>query len=175
MYTIIPYEKFESDKLTFKKKKKKEKDYIKILYRLCDVLINDIYIQSPTLICKRIGKSFNTKIKNKYMIELECPADFIDFIKKIESNIKDYYVDNVFADNNFVSIIKGNTIKVYIYKDIYTGFATYNLKNNEIFDIDSIGINKKVNLILAFNYVWMNDYNYGLSWRIIGIDELLDV
>jgi len=65
MYLTIPYSNFDSKKLSFKKKKKKDKEYIKIVYKLYNILINDIYINTPLLICKNVRKYFNTKIKNK--------------------------------------------------------------------------------------------------------------
>ena len=178
MYLSIPYKQFEIDNLSFKKKKKKDKDYIKIVYKLYNTLINDIYIITPKVICVNIRKYFNTKIKNKYSIELLCSLSFISFILEVESRIKLYYLQNINEDYNkqheHISIVNNNTININIFKDIYTGFTIYNLKNNdEKIDIENIEKNSVVKLLIAFNYIWINNYNYGLSWRVIGLERLL--
>ena len=63
MYLSIPYKQFETEKLSFKVKRKKDKEYIKIIYNIDNILINDIYIRTPVLVCKDIYKNNNTKIK----------------------------------------------------------------------------------------------------------------
>ena len=172
MYLSIPYKNFEIENLSFKKKRKKEKDFIKIVYSLNNVLINDIYIQTPIVKCNNIIKYHNTKIKNKYNVEFKCPTDFIDFLNKVEHNIQHYFENNI-NNNNHISIINNNRININIFKDIYTGFTIYDLKDSEsYYDIDKLKENDNVKLLLAFNYIWINNYNYGLSWRIIGIEYL---
>tara|TARA_B110000196_G_C20906085_1_gene548251 strand:+ start:134 stop:673 length:540 start_codon:yes stop_codon:yes gene_type:complete len=175
MYLSIPFKQFEIDKLSFKKKRKKDKEYIKIVYNLDNVLINDIYIMTPVLKCRSIKKYSNTKIKNKYNIELKCPDNFIEFLLDVEDRIKYYFCNNVNTENNHTSIINNNVININIFKDIYTGFTIYDIASkdkNDLFNIENIKENDNVKLLLAFNYIWINNYNYGLSWRIIGIEYL---
>jgi len=169
MYLSIPYKQFETEKLSFKVKRKKDKEYIKIIYNIDNILINDIYIRTPVLVCKDIYKNNNTKIKNKYNIELNCLPDFIIFLRTIEDKIKEYFEENINTENHHISIINTNSIKINIFKDIYTGFTIYDLKNiKENYNIENLKIGDEVKLLLAFNYIWINNYNYGLSWRIIG-------
>ena len=178
MYMSIPYKKFDIENISFKKKKKKDKDYIKIVYKLYNTLINDLYINTPELVCLNIKKCFNTKIKNKYSCELQCSSTFISFIANIENKIQHYYSNNIRNEHEnkheHISIINNNTIRINIFKDIYTGFTIHNLNDGDIkIDIEKIDNNIPVKLLIAFNYIWLNNYNYGLSWRIIGMERLL--
>ena len=63
MYISIPFKKFNEEKLSFKKKKKKEKDYIKIVYLENNIMINDIYIESPAVLCKDKLQCYQSKMK----------------------------------------------------------------------------------------------------------------
>jgi len=173
MYISIPFKKFNEENLSFRKKKKKEKDYIKIVYLENNIMINDIYIESPVILCKAKLECYNSKIKNKFLLKLICPKEFINKILDIETKIQSYVINNVTSNRDYTSIVdkdNKNIININLFKDIYTGFNIYN-NNKEYYPIDSIERNKRIKITLAFNYIWINDYNYGLSWRIISMWE----
>jgi hypothetical protein len=178
MYISIPFKKFNEEKLSFRKKKKKDKDYIKIVYLENNIMINDIYIESPIILCKDKLQCYQSKMKNKFLLKLICPKDFIKKILIIENKIQDYMVNNITSNRDYTSIIdrnNGNIININLFKDIYTGFNIYSDKNeNDYYPVDSIDKNKRIKITLAFNYIWINDYNYGLSWRIISMWEPVD-
>ena len=103
-----------------------------------------------------------------------CPIPFIEFILDIEKNIQKYYSENIHNENiqDHISIVNDNIININIFKDIYTGFTIHNLNDlAKHFEIEELKKNSKIKLLIAFNYIWMNNYNYGLSWRIIGIEN----
>jgi hypothetical protein len=114
-------------------------------------------------------------MKNKFLLKLICPKDFISKILIIENKIQDYMVNNITSNRDYTSIIdrnNGNIININLFKDIYTGFNIYSDKNeNDYYPVDNIDKNKRIKITLAFNYIWINDYNYGLSWRIISMWE----
>lgn len=174
MYILIPYYKFNESNLLFKKKKKKDKEFIKIMYKMDNMFINDIYLESPNILCVNSIKDNNYKIKNKYLLKLICPKDYITKIKTIEKSIIDFININITDDKYYTSIIdkdNDNIINITLYKDMYTGITVYD-ENNNIYPLESIYKNKAIRIILAFNYIWLNNYNYGLSWRAICIKDL---
>ena len=178
MYVIIPYNKFKEDNLTFKKKKKKDKEFIKIIYKFSNLLINDIYIESPVILCLDRIQSKEFKIKNKYMLRLICPRAYIQKLRDIENATVNYIHDNITNNKGHTSIIdkeNENIINITLYKDIYTGIAVYNDNDNCLtckYPIEELVKNKSIKLTLAFNYIWINNYNFGLSWRAIAIKDI---
>ena len=172
MYILIPYKQFKNEYLLFKNKRKKEKEYIKLIYKIKDIMINDIYIMSPEIICENPVQCYNAKLKNKFMIYFKCPPEFIEFITGVENTIQLYIENNTENNRCHTSIIRNNIIKLNIYKDIYTGISLYDIKNENAFDIETFKKDMKVKLILSFNYIWINNYNYGISWRITGVEKV---
>jgi len=167
MYVIIPYQNLNIDNLVLKNKTKRDKVYIKILYIMDKIVMNDVYILSPKVVCLDELLCISQKIKNKYLITLKCTFDFINYIKSIEKKVINYFNYNNYL-LEYSSIVKKNIIQLNIFKDIYTGFNIYD-KNNDLYPIENIKKGQEMKVVLAFNYVWINKYNYGISWRLNSI------
>ena len=171
MYVIIPYEKFNIEDLCFNKKIKKNKKYVKIVYKMEKSIVNDIYIHFGKVKCVDDLQDSIIK-KNKYSVGFYCSNKIMNTIRSIEKNCSDYINSsmNINLNRSICDKYHNNKINIDLYKDMYNGFTIYDIDKGK-YDLQKLQMDKSVNLVMAFNYIWINEYNAGISWRLVALGD----
>lgn len=131
---------------------------------------SEIYIKFPKL---RLIYSFANNKYNSIKIPIYPNHDvsnkFIDFIKNLESNINDCFI-NKKINKEFSSLISKknsfNFIKTNI-SDTIKPIITSNL--NKKVELNDFKINSEIEIVIKISYIWTNENKIGLSSQLYQI------
>ena len=120
-------------------------NFIRIIYSNSDITFNGIYllINFKNISCE--------KYFNKYKINfcLTNNKELLDNIKKLEENILNKY----------------NSNKIHSYKII-------ELLRNGIIKVPKLINNSECSFMLKISGLWESEFNYGLAYKLILVDEI---
>ena len=135
------------------------------MYYLVDNDLRDIYIKTPKL---RLIYPLNNLKYNQISLllypEHNINTEFINFIKKIETYVKELFSKK----KEFISLIQYKNKMTYL-KATLNNSVKITSNTNTPTTLDDFKINSQIELIIKISYIWMNNEKFGISSLIYQI------
>ena len=135
------------------------------MYYLVDNELRDIYIKTPKL---RLIYPLNNLKYNQISLllypEHDINTEFIDFIKKIETYVKELFSKK----KEFISLLQYKNKMTYL-KATLNNAVKITSNTNTLTTLEDFKVNSQIELIIKLNYIWMNNEKFGISSLIYQI------
>ncbi len=135
------------------------------MYYLINNELREIYIRTPKL--RLIYPLNNLKYSQISLLlypECDINTEFIDFITKIETYVKELFSKK----KEFISVLQCKNKMTYL-KTTLNNAVKITSNTNTPTKLEDFKVNSQIELIIKISYVWMNNEKFGISSLIYQI------